>query len=305
MPLPEGTVIKGRYALAGLPKCGMAEVYKAVDLRDNFRPVAVKVLTSLTLGQDILAETFKRETRALRELRHPGIVELIDAGTDDATGKSFLVLEWVESNLSEWVRRSPPPGWDSFYDDIGKDVLEALAYAHAHNVAHRDVKPGNVLIDKEGRAKLGDFGISKLTVSLQPGLTLREFVSRPYTPPEVDDGEFTFSRDVFGFGALVLECLTGVRLEAYEDISNALSRFDAPAQVTELIARAVSVDPAERPATADVLLAELRAIQQKRAARKIVRRHSSLSSCLVGCADSGRLSPSTRLTRSCGSCWRI
>src|SRR5207302_258688 len=134
---------------------------------------------------------------ALRGLRHPGIVELIDTGSEEATGKSFLVLEWMESNLSEWVKKFPPAGWDSFYDEIGKDVLEALAFAHAHNIAHRDVKPPNILMSNDGHAKLGDFGIAKLTLSLQAGLTLREFKSPPYTPPEVDDGEYTFSRDVY------------------------------------------------------------------------------------------------------------
>ncbi len=272
MPLPAGTFIKGRYALAGLPKCGgMAEVYKAFDVRDNGRPVAVKVLTSVKFGQDILAETFKRETQALGKLRHPGIVELIDAGTDEATGKPFLVLEWVEANLIEWVKKSPPAGWDSFYDDIGKHVLEALAFAHAHDVKHRDVKPGNILMTKDGHAKLGDFGISK-SLSIQAGLTLREFMSRPYTPPEIDDGQFTASRDVFGFGAVVLSCLTDVKLTDYPDIKKALAQFDAPPNVREQIARAVDFNPAERPATADVLLAELQRIQQERMPKSSRRR---------------------------------
>jgi serine/threonine protein kinase len=251
MPLPEGTVIRGRYVLAGLPKGGMAEVYKGADLRDGFRPVAVKVLTSVKLDQDILAETFRRETQALRELRHPGIVELIDAGTDDATGYSFLVLEWVESTLNEWVKKSPPSSWNSFYDTIGKDLLEALAFAHTHNVAHRDVKPGNVLMSKDNQVKLGDFGISKLTLSLQAGLTLREFRSPPFTPPEPDDGEFIFTRDVFGFGTIVLASLTDVRLADYPDIAKALAKFDAPKNVRDLIAQAVAFDPADAAAGLD------------------------------------------------------
>src|SRR5580700_8449863 len=153
MSLPEGTVINGRYALAGLPRDGgMSEVYKAADLQNDLRTVAVKVFTSVTLEQDILSEAFKRETRELRELRHPGTIELIDADIDKATGKSFLVLEWAEANLSDWVKKSPSSGWDSFYADIGKDILEALAFAHAHNVAHRDIKPENILISKDGRA---------------------------------------------------------------------------------------------------------------------------------------------------------
>jgi serine/threonine protein kinase len=245
----------------------MAEVYRAAHLGDNFRLVAVKILTSAVLDQDELAETFKRETRALRALHHPGIVELIDAGTDEATGKSFLVLEWMESNLSEWAKRSPPADWDSFYQAVGRDILEALAFAHAHDVAHRDLKPANILIDKDGRAKLGDFGISKLTVDLQPGLTLRDFMSRPYTPPEVDDGEFTLSRDVFGFGAIALACLSGENLTCYDDIPKALSKFRGPSPVADLITRMVSRDPAERPPTADVLVTELRAIQPTPAAQ--------------------------------------
>ena len=262
MPYPEGHLIKGRFTLAGSPKCtGSAEVYKAVDVRNNFRPVAVKVLTSIKHEQDILAKMFEQETQALRELRHTSIVELIDADTDESTGKSFLVLEWMESILSDWIKASPLADWNSFYNEIGKDLLEALAFAHSRNWAHRDVKPGNILMSKEGHAKLGDFGISKLMLDLQAGLTLREFHSRPFTPPETDDGEFTFTRDVFGFGTIVLTCLTNVTLKDYPDIKVALAKLDAPQDVKAQIARSVSLDPSERPETADVL--EARALMRE------------------------------------------
>jgi hypothetical protein len=119
-------------------------------------------------------------------------------------------------------------------------------------------------VGSDGKLKLADFGISKLKSYLQPSITLKEFVSRTFTPPEPDDGSYTYTRDIYSFGVLMLKCLTNVELVDCDSIPEALKVFEAPPQIVEVIERAVSRDPAERHCNAEVLLAELSAIQEKR-----------------------------------------
>jgi len=195
-------LINSRYALSPNPHSGgMAEVYRANDMLANGRRVAVKLFTQRNIEEEISAESFWRETQALKELKHPGIVELLDSGKDKNTGNHFLVLEWMEKDLTKLLEESPPDGWDSFWQAIALPILKALAFSHNRNCVHRDIKPSNILVGGDGKPKLADFGISKLKGFLQPSVTLREFVSRPFTPPEEDDGSYTYTRDVFSFFA--------------------------------------------------------------------------------------------------------
>lgn len=265
--------INDRYALSPNPRSGgMAHVYRARDYNQEERLVAVKEFNRGPIEADILAESFRRETLALQELKHPGIVELLDSGKDETTGNYFLVLEWMEKDLTTLLKESPPEDWDSFWKAIGLPTLEALAFSHSRGIIHRDIKPSNILVGSDGKLKLADFGISKLKSYLQPSITLKEFGSRAFTPPEVDDGSHTYTRDVFSFGVLVLKCLTNVELIDYKNISSTLEAFNAPSEILEIIERAVSLDPVERQHNADVLLAEINAIQGKTKTAAIKKR---------------------------------
>ncbi len=258
-------LINQRYALDANPRSGgMADVYKAIDMQSDLKQVAVKIFKHDTLEEDVLKEAFKRETNALKELKHPNIVELLDTGIDEETGHYFLVLEWMDRNLQDVIKKTPPEGWDDFAEAIALPLLDALAFAHTRNIIHRDIKPSNILVSDDNRPKLADFSISKLKRWLQPGLTLEEFVSRPYSPPEHDDGSYTYTRDVFGLGVLVLEALTDVNLFDYEDINKALENFDAPDEVLSTIASSVSFDPLERQTNAIILKSEIEKIQNRR-----------------------------------------
>ncbi|AFZ10474.1 AAA domain-containing protein [Microcoleus sp. F8-D3] len=257
-------LINDRYAISPNPRSGgMADVYQASDMLDDLRRVAVKEFKHGQIEADILAESFRRETQALQELKHPGIVELLDSGKDETTGNYFLVLEWMEKDLATLLKKSPPDGWDSFWKAVALPVLEALAFSHNRRIIHRDIKPSNILVGSDGKLKLADFGISKLKGYLQPSITLKDFVSRTFTPPETDDGSYTYTRDIFSFGVLVLKCLTNIELTGHNSIPSAMKAFNAPPEILEIIERAVSLDPAERQPNAEVLLAELNAIQAK------------------------------------------
>jgi superfamily I DNA and/or RNA helicase/serine/threonine protein kinase len=265
MPNPPVFTINGRYILSEPPHSGgMADVYQAADLRDNFKRVAVKVFKHGRIEEEILAESFRRETQALQELKHPRIVELLDSGIDPETGHYFLVLPWVERQLLELIAESSPDGWDDFWSVIGLPILEALSFSHERNYIHRDLKPSNVLVSADNQIQLADFGISKLKRYFEPKVTLAEFTSRPYTPPEHDRGDYTYTRDVYGWGIIALRCLTSIELGDYEDIPKALKALDVPSSVLEIIEACVSDDPAERPRNAEVLLAQLEAVQNQR-----------------------------------------
>lgn len=257
-------LINDRYAISPNPRSGgMADVYQASDMLDDLRRVAVKEFKHGQIEADILAESFRRETQALQELKHPGIVELLDSGKDETTGNYFLVLEWMEKDLATLLKESPPDSWDSFWKAVALPVLEALAFSHNRRIIHRDIKPSNILVGSDGKLKLADFGISKLKGYLQPSITLKDFVSRTFTPPETDDGSYTYTRDIFSFGVLVLKCLTNIELTDHNSIPSAQKAFNAPPEILEIIERAVSLDPAERQPNAEVLLAELNVIQGK------------------------------------------
>ncbi len=268
-------IINDRYVLLPNPRLGgMADVYKASDYQRDGCQVAVKVFKHGQIEGNILTESFRRETQALRELKHPSIVELIDSGRDKQTGEYFLVLEWMERDLAALLDEAPLEGWDSYWERLALPILNALSFSHERKCVHRDLKPSNILIGADGRLKLADFGISKLRGYFRPTVTLREFVSRPFTPPEDDDGSYPYTRDVFSFGVVTLKCLTDVDLVDYSSLQKAIADLDAPPEIIEIIERSVATDPAERQPNAEVLLAELDAIQQKRSRSQLTRKYT-------------------------------
>ena len=257
-------VLNNRYALTQNPVVGgMAEVYKAFDLLTG-RPVAVKLFKEGDFQHEILNESFKRETQALQELKHEHIVELLDAGSDDLSGRHFIVLEWMESDLANWLTLHPADGWDDFYERYAAAILRGLSFAHERQVVHRDIKPKNILMTTDGIPKIADFGIATFKRYVEPGVTLADFVSRPFTPPEFDDGTHSFARDVYSFAVLVLTCLADSKLSDYDEIDRALEAFDAPDEVVRIIQRSVSRQPEQRPLHAGLLFTELERVWQQR-----------------------------------------
>ena len=203
-----GTVLSGRYKLeAKLGSGGMSTVYLARDTTLD-RAVAVKVMHREMSEQADQLERFRQEARAVAKLSHPNVVAVIDAGEDG--GHPYIVFEYVEGEtLKQRIAR------------VGAlDAQEALAYAieiargltvaHARNMVHRDIKPQNVLIDAEGRAKLTDFGISRQLE--QDGMTAtgRVLGTTDYVAPEQAMGHAVDQRsDIYSLGVVLYEMLAG------------------------------------------------------------------------------------------------
>jgi serine/threonine protein kinase len=267
------SIINSRYALLGDRPVsgGMADVYKASDLGNDGQIVAVKMFQDFAGSKHdpgLLEEAYRREFEHLKALRHENIVELLDTGSDEASGRRFLVLPWMETDLETWLQNENNgfEGWDDYYERMGRSLLEAIAFVHGRNYAHRDLKPRNILMSAEGVPKITDFGISKFKEWAEPGVTLAVYGSPPYTPPEQDDGSYTFSRDVFGFAAISIKCLTKAEFNNLGDLYDAMegADFDPPDEVVPIINKCLDQIPRERYRDARILFTDLENVWRKR-----------------------------------------
>ncbi len=271
-PPDEGRLVGERYRLAEVIGVGgMATVHRATDTKLD-RTVAVKLLRREVIADPDIAMRFRREALAATVLRHPNIVACLETGTDD--GQPFLVMELIEGeDLAARLRRlgrlSP-----SEAARIGLDVARALGVAHIRGIVHRDVKPGNILLARDGRAMVTDFGIARLAADTEgaiPGTTLG---SVHYFSPEQAKGETTTgASDVYSLGLVLYEALTGqrawtgettaalaaVRIGADAPSPRAI-RPEIPAALDALVIRALDPDPARRFASGVAMASALEPI---------------------------------------------
>ena len=237
MALSAGTRLGPYEILAPLGAGGMGEVYRATDTKLG-RDVAIKVLPT-EVGQDPerLAR-FQREATLLAALNHPHIAAIY--GLEEEAGNPFLVLELVEGeDLAERLKRGPIPVGEALA--IARQIAEALEGAHEKGIIHRDLKPANVKVTPDGTVKVLDFGLAKAWegdpvtgsssgLSQSPTLahsgTLAGVIlgTAAYMSPEQAKGKPVDKRtDVWAFGALVYEMLTGQRAFLGEDVSDTLA----------------------------------------------------------------------------------
>jgi serine/threonine protein kinase len=250
--------------------------------------LAVKVLpVSIKGDSKLVNQVFQREYDSLSRLKHTNIVELLDGGRDPATGERYFVFPWCENGLSVALRERPLQGWDDFWTRYGRELTDGLAYAHGQSIAHRDIKPQNVLIDSEGRPCISDFGIAKSLARVAPDQTLRDFATRPFAPREYDDGRHPTERDVFSFAALAVLALgeidpfAGYEDDPYRAIDDALGVLDVPAGIEAVLKRCLQDDPNARPRDAAKLGELIAVVEDERGVAAASAAARSASKCHV------------------------
>jgi eukaryotic-like serine/threonine-protein kinase len=271
-PPQPGDLIADRYELEELVGTGgMSSVFRAHD-RQLERRVAIKILHEHYAEDPEYLERFRREARAVASLSHPNIVTVIDRGEDD--GCQYIVFEHIDGeNLKELVVRTGPlPVRRAL--ELALAVADGLSFAHDHGLVHRDVKPQNVLLSREGEVKVTDFGIAR-SLHVEHGVTQTGTVlgTGEYLAPEqASGGQVSPATDVYSLGVVLWELFAGeVPFAGQNFVAVALRhvneeppslrerRPDVSLRLDAAVERALAKDPARRFPSMAAFAAELRA----------------------------------------------
>lgn len=267
-------LLAGRYELIQkIGEGGMAVVYKAKDRLLN-RYVAIKILRPEYSKDEQFVDSFKRESQAAAGLQHPNIVAIYDVGK--AGSINYIVMELIDgAPLSDIIEREAPFDYKRTID-IAKQMASALSLAHKHRIIHRDVKPHNIMMTKDGIAKLTDFGIAKaVSNATLVADTNRVIGSVHYFSPEQARGAYVDERsDIYSLGIVIYEMLTGeVPFDGENPVEVALKHINEepappsrivkgiPPTLEKLVMKAIDKYPTNRYSSADELLEDLKSIE--------------------------------------------
>ena len=280
-----GEIIDGRYQLTRVVGSGgMATIYAAIDLRLD-RQVAVKVMHSHLAQDEQFVSRFIREAKAAASLSHPNIVAVLDQGWNQGGAPCvFIVMELIEgATLRDYIIEQGALSTERALSII-TPVASALAAAHKLGIVHRDIKPENILVSKEGRIKIADFGLARGAL-LGNTMTAESSVilgSVSYLSPEqVQRGVADARSDIYSLGIVLFEILTGQKPYQGEDpvqvaIKHVNERVPAPStikpglsiEIDQLVLSTTDIDPDKRPRDAVILLEKLRELSEKLDPRK-------------------------------------
>jgi len=280
-----GEIIDGRYQLTRVVGSGgMATIYAAIDLRLD-RQVAVKVMHSHLAQDEQFVSRFIREAKAAASLSHPNIVAVLDQGWNQGGAPCvFIVMELIEgATLRDYIIEQGALSAERALSII-TPVASALAAAHKLGIVHRDIKPENILVSKEGRIKIADFGLARGAL-LGNTMTAESSVilgSVSYLSPEqVQRGVADARSDIYSLGIVLFEILTGQKPYQGEDpvqvaIKHVNERVPAPStikpglsiEIDQLVLSTTDIDPDKRPRDAVILLEKLRELSEKLDPRK-------------------------------------
>ena len=264
-----GKRLDGRYEIQEIVGVGgMSVVYKAHDEIDD-RTVAIKVLKEELLESEEFRRRFKNESKAIAVMDHPNIVKVYDVGLGDRV--QYIVEEYIDGiTLKEYIEQQGVLPWkDALY--FATQILCALQHAHDKGIVHRDIKPQNIMLLKDGTIKVTDFGIARFARSEQRTMTDKAIGSVHYISPEQAKGEATDAKsDLYSVGVLLYEMLTGkLPFDADSAVSVALMQVqqkavppsqivpDIPPAVEHIVMKAMRKNVEARYQNAGEMLADI------------------------------------------------
>jgi serine/threonine protein kinase len=236
---PPGTVLAQRYRIVSLlGRGGMGEVYRANDLLLG-QTVALKFLPAPVTSDEATLARFRNEVRIARQVSHPNVCRVYDIG--EAEGAIYLSMEYIDGeDLASLLRRIGRLPQDKALE-IARQLCAGLAAAHDKGVVHRDLKPGNIMLDGQGQLRITDFGLAGLTGEAKD---IRSGTPGYMAPEQRSGKEVTARSDIYALGVVLHEAFTGKRPSADSTHS------DLAPEVDRVIRRCLVEDPGRRPASA-------------------------------------------------------